>query len=253
MNILVIEDEEQAGKRLIRQVQTILGDVFFHGPLETITEAKNWIKSNPSPDLVFLDIHLADGLSFEIFEDVELDAPIIFTTAYDQYAIRAFKLNSVDYLLKPIEKHQLEMAIAKFERSQGKSPAAELGEKWHGLLKSDYQHRFKQRFVSRIGEKISVVDTAEISFVFSENKGTYLRSAGGKNYLVDFTLEEVENLLDPDLFFRVNRKYIVRYEAIDQITALSNSRMKLRLKDWGDEDIVLSRDKTRAFKEWLDK
>ncbi len=253
MNILVIEDEEQAGKRLIRQVQTVLGDVFFHGPIESVSEAKNWIRSNPSPDLVFLDIHLADGLSFEIFEEVELDAPIIFTTAYDQYAIRAFKLNSVDYLLKPIEKHQLEMAIAKFEKSQSAGPAASMGAKWHGILQSDYQNRFKQRFVSRIGDKISVVETSLVEFVYSENKGTYLRTTSGKSYLVDFSLEEVENLLDPDEFFRVSRKYIIRYEAIDQITAYSNSRIKLTLKDWEDQDIVLSRDKTRAFKDWLDK
>ncbi len=253
MNYLIVEDEEQAAKRLKRIIAKLSPEAFIHGPLESIEEAVSWLKDNPVPDLAFFDIHLADGLSFEIGEQHPINFPIIFTTAYDQYAIRAFKLNSIDYLLKPIEEEELERAIKKFNRRFLNHPALKFGELWPSQIKGDYENRYKSRFVTRIGDRLQALDTSDVAFAYSENKGTYLRSISGKNYLVDYTLEQLEGLMDPKIFFRLNRKYMSRFEAINEMLSYSNSRIKIKLKGWEDQDIVLSREKTREFKSWLDR
>ncbi len=252
MNIVLIEDEEQAARRLSRMVREILPQDFLHGPLESISQAISWFQSNPEPDLVLLDIHLADGLSFAIFDAVAVSAPIIFTTAYDQYAIRAFKLNSIDYLLKPIETDQLKAALGKWQdRKLSKAPVL-LGNDWHRELNNDMNRKFKQRFLSRVGDKLQAVETKDVLYVFSENKGTYLHTESHKNLLIDLPLEQVEPILDPAIFFRINRQYMIRFEAIEKMLAYSNSRLKVSLRGCDDADIVLSREKTREFKEWLD-
>lgn len=252
MNYLIVEDEEQAAKRLKRILSKIEPDAFIHGPAESIDEAVSWLKENPSPDLAFFDIHLADGLSFEIGEHVEINCPIIFTTAYDQYAIKAFKLNSVDYLLKPVEEDGLAAALKKFKSNFLNHPIKMMGEHWP-ILKEDYGQRFKKRFVTKVGDRLIAVEADEVAFAYSENKATFLKSTDGKRYLVDFTLEQLESMLDPNVFFRLNRQYIARFESIDEMLSYSNSRLKVVLRDHDDPDIVLSRDKTREFKEWMDR
>jgi len=217
-----------------------------------VEAAVNWFKSNPAPDLVLLDIHLSDGLSFDIFESVSPKSPVIFTTAYDQYALKAFKLNSIDYLLKPIEEEALKVAFEKHEAHHLKSPDQQMGKGWHQTLASDYTAPYKKRFVTRIGDRIVAIETSEVMYACSEERATYLFTAGGKKHLVDFSLDQMENMLNPQEFFRLNRKYIARYDAIEDILAYSNSRVKVNLKDCSDRDIVLSRDRTRLFKEWLD-
>jgi len=249
MNFLIVEDEEQAAKRLIRLIKKVAPKSFLHGPLESISESVKWLESNPSPDLIFLDIHLADGLSFEIFEKVQIDTPIVFTTAFDQYAIRAFKHNSVHYLLKPIEEEQLQEAIAKFLRSG----LQKIDNQQTRLIKEDFSSRYKKRFISRIGDKIEIIPTEEIQFFYSENKGSYARTVTGKNFLIDQALEEVEEMLNPDDFFRLNRQYIAQLSSVNEIRAYSNGRVRVELTGWDDRDIVLSREKTRAFKEWINK
>jgi len=253
MNFLIIEDEEQAAKRLRRMISEIVPEAFIHGSCESIEEAVDWFQNNPKPDLAFFDIHLADGLSFEIGERVPVNCPIIFTTAYDQYALRAFKLNSVDYLLKPIEAEELDKAIQKYKDQYLNYPVKRLGQEWSSQIKADYEKKFKKRFVTRVGDRLQTIDVAETAFIYSENKGTYLRSLDGKNYLVDFTLEQMESMLDPETFFRLNRKYISRFESVEEMLSYSNSRLKVRLANWNDGDIVLSREKTREFKEWIDR
>jgi DNA-binding LytR/AlgR family response regulator len=253
MNFLIIEDEEQAAKRLKRMVKKLVPEAFIHGPCESIEEAVEWFEENPQPDLAFFDIHLADGLSFEIGEKTEVSCPIIFTTAYDQYAIRAFKLNSVDYLLKPITEENLSAAIEKFKSHFLQHPVKVFGREWPEQIRSDYESKYKKRFVTRVGDRLQTLEVDDAAFAYSENKGSYLRSSEGKNYLVDYTLEEVESMLDPDVFFRLNRKYIARFEAVEEVVTYSNSRLKVKLKDWDDPDIVLSREKTREFKDWLDR
>lgn len=253
MNFLLVEDEEQAAKRLKRMISKLVPEAFIHGPCESVEEAARWFDENPKPDLAFFDIHLADGLSFEIGEKVEVSCPIIFTTAYDQYAIRAFQLNSVDYLLKPIGEEELTGAIEKLRLRFLNHPVKVFGSEWPQQIRGDYEKKFKKRFVTRVGDRLQTLEVTDAAFAYSENKGTYLRSKTGKNYLVDYTLEQVDALLDPDEFFRLNRKYIVRFEAVTEMLSYSNSRLKVKLLDWEDEDIVLSRDKTREFKEWLNR
>lgn len=253
MNVLIIEDEEQAGTRLERQLRKLNSDAFIHGPIETVRDAIDWLQQNPTPDLIFLDIHLADGLSFEIFDKVNTSAPVIFTTAYDQYALRAFKMNSIDYLLKPVEEKELTAALNKFKKSFIHSPLNTMGMGWQSALSNEIKTAYKQRFITRIGDRLTATDTADVAFVFSENKGTYLRTTDCKSHLVDFSLEQIESMLDPNEFFRLNRKYMVRFEAVEKMLGYSNSRLKILLKNWDDQDIVLSREKTREFKSWLDR
>jgi DNA-binding LytR/AlgR family response regulator len=226
MNFLVIEDEEQAAKRLKRLLRKLEPDAFIHGPLEGVAETLKWIESNPSPDLIFLDIHLADGLSFEILEKVKIDAPIIFTTAYDQYAISAFKYNSVHYLLKPIEEEELRSALEKYHNAHLESLAPQQST----VLVEDMKSRFKKRFVSRIGDRIEIIRTEEIQFFYTENKGTYAKTLSGKDFLLDQPLEELENMLDPEIFFRLNRQYITQLGSVTEIRAYSNGRVRVELE-----------------------
>lgn len=253
MNLLIVEDEEEAAKRLRRILTKLIPKAFVHGPVESVDEAVNWLNSNPTPDLIFLDIHLSDGLSFEIFERASSKAPVIFTTAYDQYAIKAFELNSIDYLLKPIEEERLDAALKKFESRYLKSPDEQLGPEWYRVLKNDYGSAYKKRFVTRIGDRIVAIDTADVLFAYSEEKATYLHTKEGKNHLVDFSLEQIEGMLDPSVYFRLNRKYLASFDAISKMVSYSNSRIRVELQGCDDRDIVLSRDKSRLFKDWLDR
>ncbi len=249
MNILIIEDERPAADRLKKMVSELLQDSQLNGHLDSITAAVKWLESNPAPDLIFCDIQLSDGLSFEIFDRVQVTSPIIFTTAFDQYAIKAFKLNSVDYLLKPIDPKELANAIEKFQSFNIK-PSIDLSQIKELLMPQTKV--YKSRFMVKIGEKIQSVLTSEIAFFYSEERITFLENIEGKKFILDYTLDQLENMLDPKKFFRLNRKYIASYEAISEIHTYSNSRLKIRLKNCADNDILVSREKVGGLKEWLD-
>jgi DNA-binding LytR/AlgR family response regulator len=227
----------------------LLPGVSIYGHLDSITSAVDWMQKHPAPDLIFCDIQLADGLSFEIFERVKISSPIIFTTAFDQYAIKAFKLNSVDYLLKPIDPKELAGAITKFN-SQKIKTTIDLSQIKELLQpqKKDY----KTRFMVKIGEKIQSVQTSEIAFFMSEERVTFLQTFEGKRYILDYTLDQLEVMLDSKKFFRLNRKYISSFEAIAEIHTYSNSRLKIKLSNCSDNDILVSREKVGALKDWLD-
>lgn len=250
MKILIIEDEKPAANRLMQLAKVQLPEAEFIGNLESITSASKWLGNNIAPDLIFCDIQLADGLSFEIFKRVKVQSPIIFTTAYDQYAIQAFKHNSIDYLLKPIDPDELAAAIQKFKNLK-LQPILNL----HQLqeLLQPKAKEYKSRFMVKIGEKILVIQTSEASFFVSEERITLLQTFDGKRYILDFTLDQLETLLDPKQFFRLNRKYIASFESIAEIHTYSNSRLKIKLKDCSDNDILVSREKVGLFKEWLDR
>lgn len=248
MNILIIEDEGPAARRLSQLLQAQMPGALLHGPLDTITAAVQWLQTNTEPDLIFLDIQLADGISFEIFEKIKVTSPIIFCTAYDQYAIRAFKLNSIDYLLKPIDPEELAQALTKFENGR-KEPLISLDQ--IRSLVQPAAKTFKNRFLVRMGERIQTVDVQEIAFFFSEDKVTLLQTVAGKKFVVDYTLDELEDLLAPDLFFRLNRKYISAITAIQDVFTYSNSRLKVHLVNANDPDILISRERMGAFKIWL--
>jgi DNA-binding LytR/AlgR family response regulator len=248
MKILVIEDENLAAKRLIALVKEQLPEAQIFGNLDTVTSSVEWLKNNPEPDLIFLDIQLADGISFEIFEKIKISAPIIFCTAYDQYAIKAFKLNSIDYLLKPIDPEELKQAIAKFKAGK-KEPVISI-DQIRNLLQPVHK-TYKSRFLVKQGERIQAIDVQDVSFFFSEDKVTLLQSRQGKKFIVDYTLDEVEDMLDPETFFRLNRKYITSVSAIKEVFSYSNSRLKIHLENSIDNDILVSREKTGPFKNWL--
>ena len=246
--ILIIEDEKPAVRRLTQLLSEHLPEAQVLESLDTVTGAINWFGNNPEPDLIFLDIQLADGISFEIFEKVSVTAPIIFCTAYDQYAIKAFKLNSIDYLLKPIDPEELKQAIHKFK--SGKKEQGISLDQLRSLMQPATK-TFKTRFLVKLGERIQSVDIQDIAFFFSEDKVTLLQTRQGKKYIVDYILDEIEEMVSPEQFFRINRKYISSISAIKDVFTYSNSRLKVHLENCSDNDILISRERMGAFKSWL--
>lgn len=246
--ILIIEDEKPAVRRLTQLLSEHLPEAQVLESLDTVMGAINWFGNNPEPDLIFLDIQLADGISFEIFEKVSVTAPIIFCTAYDQYAIKAFKLNSIDYLLKPIDPEELKQAIHKFK--SGKKEQGISLDQLRSLMQQATK-TFKTRFLVKLGERIQSVDVQDIAFFFSEDKVTLLQTRQGKKYIVDYILDEIEEMVSPDQFFRINRKYISSISAIKDVFTYSNSRLKVHLENCSDNDILISRERMGAFKSWL--
>lgn len=249
MNAIIIEDEKPSARRLQRMLSKLAIEV--NTLLHSVEEAVTWFQQNPNPDLIFLDVQLSDGLSFEIFEKVDVQSAIIFTTAYDEYALKAFKLNSIDYLLKPIDNEELEMAIKKY-KSQNSTSKIDL-HAFKSLLTEENpsEKTYRKRFTSKVGQHLKVFSTEDIECFFSENKGTYLHTKTNRNYLLDTILENLENELDPKKFFRVNRKFIVKIDAIKDIIHYSNSRLKVELKNYSGDMIIVSRERVKDFKAWL--
>ena len=252
MRVLLIEDEDLAAWSLIAKLQRLDPAIEVVATLDTVKAAVDWFRANPAPDLAFFDIQLADGLSFDIFEQVKVPCPIIFTTAYDAYALRAFKVNSVDYLLKPIVQEDLAQAFSKLRQLRGAATLdAGAIQQMVQLLKT---RSYKTRFLVKIGDHLSAVAAEEIDYFFGENKIVWLRHQNGRKYPVDYTLEQLEDLLDPAHFFRLNRQYIAAIDAIKDAVSYSNSRLKLTLKNpFNDDDVLVSREKVEAFKQWMGK
>lgn len=251
MNVIIIEDEKPAARRLSRLLAEL--NVTVSTMLHSVEESIIWFNENNHPDLIFLDIQLSDGLSFEIFEQVDVKSAIIFTTAYDEYALQAFKLNSVDYLLKPIDDEELEVAVNKYKNmTASKTKIAVDFEDIKKLLVNPIEREYKKRFTVKVGQHIKIINADEIECFFSENKGTYAATADGRNYLLDVTLENLESELEPKNFFRVSRKFYVNVNYIKDIVSYTNSRLKLVLKKYNDSEIIVSREKVKDFKLWLE-
>lgn len=254
MTTIIIEDEKPAARLLQRKLEKLNIEVGVM--LHSVEEALDWFSKNAHPDLIFLDIQLSDGLSFEIFEKVEIKSAVIFTTAYDEYALRAFKLNSIDYLLKPIDEDDLEIAVAKFKSllpKQELEPQS-LGidfEQIKKMLTNPFEKNYKKRFTVKIGQHLKVISIDEIECFFSENKGTYIHTFDNRNYLIECTLELLEQELDPGDFFRISRKFIIPLKAIKEIVLYSNSRLKVILPSFKEEDVIVSREKVSDFKTWI--
>jgi DNA-binding LytR/AlgR family response regulator len=221
--------------------------------LHSVEEATNWFSKNTHPDLIFLDIQLSDGLSFEIFEKIDIKSAIIFTTAYDEYALRAFKLNSIDYLLKPIDEDDLEVAVSKYKSRLPKKESLHVDfEEIKKMLSNPFEKSYKKRFTVKIGQHLKVIGTDEIECFFSENKGTYIHTFDNRNYLIESTLELLEQELDPKDFYRISRKFIIPLKAIKEIVVYSNSRLKLILPSYKEDEVIVSREKVTDFKNWID-
>jgi two-component system response regulator LytT len=250
MKVLIIEDEKPASGRLIRLLGEIDRNIEVIGVLSSVEQASNWFVSNPHPDLVFMDIQLEDGLCFEIFESCEVNIPVIFTTAYDEYTLRAFRVNSIDYLLKPIDGEGLIKALVKYQALHRDR------EEYEAIRKKVVQLSGapRERFLIRIGEHFRPVQTREILCFYILEKNNFLFTASGKSYPLDYPLDRIEQMVDPRRFFRINRNFIVSYSAISDIIAYSSSRLKLILPGWtGEDEILVSRERVAAFKEWMDR
>ena len=252
MKVLLVEDESMAAKRLVTLLEKIDPQIEVLAKLDSVKRAVAWLKENEA-DLLFFDIQLADGLSFEVLEQVEVTAPIVFTTAFDEYAIQAFKLNSIDYLLKPIDPEELGNALTKYKNlfAAKETPSMNMA-----LIEQAMQmmtKKYKERFVVKIGEHIRTLPVAETAYFFSQEKATYLQTIEMKRFIIDYTMEQVEQLVDPEKFFRINRKYLVSLEAVKDIVTYSNSRLRLILNHSDEMDAIVSRDKVQEFKKWLDK
>ncbi len=252
MNILIIEDEPLAAAQLAAHLSALRKQTKIVAVCDTVKSAVNWIKTNEAPDLAFFDIQLGDGLSFEIFDLVDFRHPVIFVTAFDQYAIQAFKVNSIDYLLKPIERKELEMALNKFDQLIQPETSKVNPEILNEIVNSLKRKSYKERFVVKVGMHLRIVETSEILYFYSFQKGTYLKLSDGKDYLLDYTLEMIEGMIDPSLFFRINRKYLVALKSITDVISYSNSRLKLKVQNANEDDFLVAREKVKDFKEWLE-
>ena len=251
MNVLIIEDEKPAARRLNRMLASLNIDV--SEMLHSVEESLNWLQNNEHPDLIFLDIQLSDGLSFEIFEEIEVKSAIIFTTAYDEYALKAFKLNSIDYLLKPIDEDELEAAVNQFKKHQPKQAEVQVNlDDIRKLLINPIDRKFKKRLSIKVGQHIKLIPVDDIECFYSENKATYIHTSEKRNYLLDNSLEKWEEQLNPEQFFRANRTFIVHINAIKDIISYTNSRLKLVLETYNDQEIIVSRERVKDFKNWID-
>lgn len=253
MNILIIEDEPQAAKRIETLIIELVPHAQILDKIDSVKKSVQWFKSNLPPDLTLMDIQLADGTSFQIFEQCEVKCPVIFTTAYDEYALKAFKVNSIDYILKPVDKNELHAALKKLEslkrsNDDTRKLLTSIGEVVHKLSK-----KHKERFVIKVGEHLRTIEVKDIIYFYSQDKATFCHTHESRNHILDFTLEQLEDMIDPNTYFRVNRKYFVRAEAIQDIISYTNSRLKLVLKNSSDTDVIVARERVQEFKLWLDR
>lgn len=250
IKVVIIEDEDLAVEGMRTQLGRLPYPVSVVATLDSVANAVQWFGQHPAPDLALVDVQLSDGLSFEIFEKVAISCPVVFTTAYDAYALRAFQVQSIDYLLKPVSLTALEAAFDKYRQWKGPSPD------WSAIqqLLQRQTPQYKERFLIKIGDRLVPVTLQEVDYFFSEHKVVWMQLQSGRKYLVDYTLEELEDLLDPVLFFRLNRSCMVCFQAIKEVVNYSNSRLKVQLKTPPHQDeIIVSREKAEAFRIWLGK
>ena len=248
MKVIILEDENRAVNHLQRLIKLVAPEMEVLAVFDTVRDAVSYLEQNPSIDLIFSDVQLADGISFEIFSKVKVKSPIIFTTAYDSYAIEAFSTNGIDYLLKPIEEERLRKAIEKARQFTTRIDLESL----LNLRVGAGQRQTKSRFMVKVGEKIKTITVEEILVFYSFEKTTFIHTIAHRNYIIDYSLEELESMLDREHFFKINRKYIVSIDACSQIIAWSNNRLKIDIEGIDDQKIVVARERVRDFKLWLD-
>jgi len=250
MKAIIIEDEKLSAEHLITLLKKVDGEIEIVAIYDSVKKTIEAFKKGIKADLLFVDVHLADGISFEIFSKIKIETPVIFTTAYDEYAIKAFKINSVDYLLKPVGLPDLKVALDKYKKLSGKNHTTILEN-----ISNAYQNinkQYKNRFMVKIGDTISTVKSEDISYFVSED-GVVLLVTDNKRYVIDHTLDNLEILISPDIFFRINRKVLINISSIQKVSSYFNSRLKLNLGSLDEENCIVSRERVNDFKAWLDK
>ncbi len=256
MKVIIIEDEAPALRRLEKLLRELDPEIEIVATFDSISSTVSFLKNQPTIDLILSDIQLADGLSFEIFQQVKVETPIIFTTAFDEYAIRAFKVNSIDYLLKPIDIELLSVSLEKYRSLQKNTPTPDLQPILQQLLQNIHTPQpkpFRQRFLVSHRDTFMSISVDEVAYFYSENKLTYLVCHTGKKYVIPDTLEELESTLDPHVFFRANRQFLISQSAIQQIVTHFGGKLKLVIEPQIQEEIFVSREKAGILKEWLNR
>ena len=262
MKIIIIEDEELAAEGLAISLKKVEKNIEIIAVLDSVKTAVAWFEQNSMPDLAFFDIQLADGVSFEIFEKTAVKCPVIFTTAYDEYALRAFKVNSIDYLLKPVSVQDLAKAFEKWQNLKSTTTNTPppyfddtaMRQMMQMMTQRISTPQYKTRFMVKIGEHLQTIAAEDIDYFMGENKTVWLYHKNGRKYVIDYTLDQLEDLLEPNSFFRLNRQFINSISGIKDVIAYSNSRLKIVLHNPPNkEDIIMSREKVEAFKLWLGK
>lgn len=251
MKVVIIEDEHLSAQRLEQMLKKYDQEIQVMAELPSVSESVEWFKSNPDPDLIFMDIHLEDGQSFSIFETINLEVPVIFTTAFDEYMVKAFKVNSVDYLMKPLNYEELAQAIEKFKKiySKKESPVPDMQSFLQAIQKKEPE--YKARFLVSIGSRLKPVETNDIMYFYSAEKISFLVTADNQRFPVDYSLDRLSAMLDPKKFYRINRQMILKADAIEQIHVFSKGRIKIDLKPAMKEEVFVSLDRVTDFKEWL--
>jgi DNA-binding LytR/AlgR family response regulator len=254
MRILIVEDEELAVEKLKKTVMAVEKNAQITGVTNSITSTVDWLRNNPAPDLVLMDVELSDGQSFEIFSQVEVTTPVVFTTSYDEYAIKAFKVNSIDYLLKPVEEEDLKQALDKYRKMTATiSPLPIDVTNLVRELQKQLHTGYRTRFLVKQGQRLVSLDVNNIAYFFAEGRLSYAVTWDKHKYVVDFTMEELEAMLDPQQFFRANRAHLIHIKSVNQIHNYFNGKLKLELKPAGPDDVVISREKANDFKVWMGK
>lgn len=251
MKVLIIEDEYATAHHTKKMLEELEPGVIIAGMPDSIESAVKWFRSNPEPDLLLLDIQLADGISFEIFKEVDINCPVIFTTAYDQYAIHAFRVNSIDYLLKPLSKESLSAALKKLRKVTANLAAPVIDYRKLAEALTSGPPGFLTRLVIRFGDTIKPVDIKEAAYFYTEEKIVFVRTFSNNAYPVDFTLDELETKLDPRRWYRINRQFLVSIESIERMTAWSKSRIKISLRPPCELEVISSTERSGDFKIWL--
>jgi len=251
MNVLIIEDEQPAAQWLVKLLNELDPSLKIESVLDTVAKSIEYLEANSHPPLIFLDIHLGDGQSFEIFKKVAVKSHIIFITAFEEYALQAFKLNSIDYLLKPLKKSELEFALTKFKEQKITKPHIDFGEILNFIEKKE--KRYKSRFLVKKGTRYLSINVKDVAYCYTKSRVHYIKTHDGSDYIIESNLDELEQQLDPADFFRASRQVIVRFDAIDNAFAWFDGKVKITVKPNGFEDIMISRLKAADFKTWLDR
>ena len=259
MKILIVEDEELAVKKLQKTLAAVDNAAEVMAVTDSIKGTVEWLKGNPTPDLILMDIELCDGQSFEIFNLAEVKSPVIFTTSYDEYALKAFKVNSVDYLLKPIQKEELQAALSKFKQVKATygNGDAKADINIDSLVKELQQKlqpkEFRKRFLVKHAQKLVSIEVDDIAYFYSDGRLNFFKSTDNKKFVVDYTMDELEDMLDPEKYFRISRSFYVSIDSVDQIHDYFGNRLILYLKPTVDKEALVSREKVTEFKKWMGK
>lgn len=259
MKILIVEDEDLAVKKLTKTVSAVDSNAEIIGVTDSIKSTVEWLESNSVPDLILMDIELADGQSFEVFNLTQVKSPVIFTTSYDEYALQAFKVNSIDYLLKPIQKEDLQAALNKYQQMKNlyqkeeRKPESNIDQIIKELQQKLQPKEYRKRFLVKQSQKLVSIDVEDIAFFFSEGRLNFFKTIDNKKFIVDYTMDELEDMLDPDRYFRISRSFYVSIDSVDQIHDYFGNRLLLHLKPEIDKESIVSREKVTEFKKWMGK